>query len=237
MLFDDMNLLKMLKFKVKGSATVEAALIFPLLMFFFVAFVYLTMIHYQNTVLTTESIRAMNRAGAFWMYADTVYGADEEKTIPAAFDTSSSLDELITKDMIKNRSAYRNIDFLRVFFALLGGKKVISKNDNATSYAESRIANIKFKNNIESTDVDRVKGGGYVLWNNIELDVSRSYINPLINSIEKFFGISYAKRKSIVVPARISNQAMFNRDVDLVFDLYYTLSGFIKKNNSEGSKE
>lgn len=218
------------KFKIRGSATVEAALIFPLLMFFFVAFIYLTMIHYQNNVLTTETIRAMNRAGAFWTYANTEYENGGEITIPSPFDTTSSVDKLITVDMIKNRSAYRSIDWLYAFFAILRNKKVISRNDNATTYVESRIANIKFKNKIKSTLVEKVTGGKsfFAFGNEIKIDVSRSYINPLINSINKLFNLSYSDNKLIIVSAQISNQAEFNRNVDLIFDVAYTLSDFIK---------
>ena len=251
------NLIKKIKLsrKRKGSTTVEATLIFPLIMFVMFGIIYLTIIHYQNNVMIAESIRAMNRAGAYWQYIDmgmtekkNLLGDIERKVdyinyddnhIPYPFDSSVPMNGIINIEMIKKRNPYRSIidliaNVLSEPFGIPNRKK-----SNAEQYVNSRIANVKYKSNEESTKVGKVgkyidengkeidggiKNGGYMFFgDDLKINVGRSYINPLANLSKRFFKgndvIDKAMRKDIVVSGVISNQAEFIRNLDTIYDM------------------
>ena len=121
--------------KSKGSFVVEATLIFPLIMFIMFGIIYLTIVHYQNNVMIAESIRAMNRAGAYWQYIDMdKYGKyDSVDFTTPPFDSNMKKEGIINIEMIKNRNAYRTIiDILaeagsKIFNIPIGAKKAFAK--------------------------------------------------------------------------------------------------------------
>lgn len=231
-----------LKSKRKGSATVEAAMIFPLIMFIIFGIIYFTIIHYQNNVMIAESIRAMNRAGAYWQYSDMnhygQYIKYNDDNIPAPFDSTIPSNGIINKEMIKNRNPYRSI--IDLIANTIGQAFGIQnqKNLNSEQYVTSRIANIKFKQYEPDTKVgmkgqyingDKVesgglKNGGFMFFgDDLKINVGRSYINPMINWAKVFMGnnslIENAMKKNIEVSSVISNQAEFIRNLDTVYDM------------------
>ena len=233
-----------IKNKEKGSLTVEAAMIFPLIMFIMFAIIYLTIIHYQNNVMIAESIRAMNRAGAYWQYSDMwvdVANKDikhviyDENHIPVPFDNSIPSDLIINSEMIKNRNPYRTIvdvaseGLSRLFdFEIFSSKK----KKNASAYVNARIANIKFKQYKpdvgEFTNVEEVRGGGFMFFGeDLNVNVGRAYINPMQNLAKAFLPNSFLSKnrleKRIKVSSMISNQAEFIRNIDTVYDIGMSL--------------
>ena len=218
--------------KSKGSFVVEATLIFPLIMFIMFGIIYLTIVHYQNNVMIAESIRAMNRAGAYWQYIDMdKYGKyDSVDFTTPPFDSNMKKEGIINIEMIKNRNAYRTIiDILaeagsKIFNIPIGAKKASAKN-----YVDSRIANIQFKQykpqNKDFTTIEEVKGGGFMFFGeDLNIDIGRAYINPMQNLAKAFFGqdsflSGQFVEKKIKVSSMISNQAEFIRNIDTVYDM------------------
>ncbi len=226
-----------LKSKRKGSATVEAAMIFPLIMFIMFGIIYLTIIHYQNNVMIAESIRAMNRAGAYWQYVDMNKNGEHisysGNNVPTAFDSKIGDTELIKLEMIKKRNAYRTIidilsDEIQFLFDLpLGHKKT-----NTKQYVDARIAGVKFKQFVEKeesaewykgADGEQYSNASMFFGNDLKVDIGRSYINPLIGLSKMFLGsnsvMEKVMKKSITVSGVISNQAEFVRNLDTVYDI------------------
>ena len=223
--------------KRKGSLTVEAAMIFPLIMFVMFAIIYLTIIHYQNNVMIAESIRAMNRAGAYWQYADM----DKEgrvitfsnSDIPAPFDKNIESNKIIGLNMIKKRNAYRTIiDAISGGDISLFGIPVGLKKTNSKEYLEASIAGIKFKQYIEEDDnISWAKDKNEKEYNklsmffgdDLKMNIGRAYINPLIRLSKLFFGsnsvMEKVMKKDIVVSGVISNQSEFIRNLDTVYDI------------------
>ena len=177
-----------LKKKRKGSATVEAALIFPLIMLIMFGIIYLTMIHYQNDVMITESLRAMNRAGAYWQYIDMDKKGKindyNENNIPTAFDSTITKDGIINIEMIKKRNAYRTvIDLASEVLSKILDEPIGKKKNNAKKHVEVRMGNVQFKK--YTTDEDTiigekgVQGGGFMFFgDDLSVNVSKSYQNP-----------------------------------------------------------
>lgn len=231
--------------KSKGSATVEATMIFPLIMFILFGIMYLTIIHYQNNVMIAESIRAMNRAGAYWQYIDMdINGRTIEKIndkIPTSFDSSIPQDGIINIEMIKNRNVYRSLidvlsEGISKFFKISFGMK----KKQTKQYVNSRLANVKFTQYRKSDDViSDIYGQGFMFFgDDLKVDVSRSYINPLLGIAKAFLGennvMNNIMNKKIIVSSVISNQSEFVRNMDTAYEIGLNVYELIKpKNNGE----
>ncbi len=231
--------------KRKGSFTVEATMIFPLIMFVMFGIIYLTIVHYQNNVMIAESIRAMNRAGAYWQYSDMwvdvankeiKYVNYDETHIPVPFDNNIPSDLIINSEMIKARNPYRTIvDVASEGLSRLFSFNIVEskKKNNAKKYVNARIANVKFKqyepSNKEFTTIEDVKGGGFMFFGeDLNINIGRAYINPMQNLANVFFGSNsflsnYYVEKNIKVSSIISNQAEFIRNIDTVYDIGLSL--------------
>lgn len=246
-----MSLIKKLniKSKRKGSATVEAAMIFPLIMFIIFGIIYLTIVHYQNNVMIAESIRAVNRAGSYYQYLDMdVYGKpikSDSNSVPAAFDNSIPKDGIINADMIKNRNPYRTIvDLLSEGISKIFNVSFGMKKNSATRYLKARIKGIKFKqyrnkNNVyegydeDGDKISDVKGSGFILFgDDLYAELDRTYINPLQGLSKSFFGddsiMDSIKHRNIIPSGVISNQAEFVRNLDTIYDIGINAYNLIK---------
>ena len=114
---------------------------------------YLTIIHYQNNVMIAESIRAMNRAGAYWQYIDMgmVQEGDKkkitkidynDKNIPFPFNENITAEGIINFRMIDYRNPYRSlIDIISEAMARVteGEVNISKKKSNAKQYVKSII--------------------------------------------------------------------------------------------------
>ena len=218
--------------KSKGSLTVEAAMIFPLIMFVMFAIIYLTIIHYQNNVMIAESIRAMNRAGAYWQYADMdKFGKkidDTTSNTPAPFDSSIPHNGIINIEMIKKRNAYRTIiDLVSEAVSKVTGNAIGGKKANSKQYVDANISGVQFKQYRDSKNKDvigDVSGEGFMFFGeDLGVEVGRAYINPLLRLSKLFLGsnsvMENAMKKDIKVSSIISNQAEFIRNIDTIYDL------------------
>ena len=231
--------------KVRGSATVEAALIFPLIMFIMFGIIYLTIIHYQNNVMIAESIRAMNRAGAYWQYIDMdekgkFISKNDNNKIPTPFNDTIPADGIINIEMIKNRNEYRTIiDVVADTIASLLNLEKGMKYYNTKEYVLSRLSGVKFKqynkdkdgNRLEAEIEGDVEGGGFILFGkDLSVNIGKSYINPMQN-LAKSFGITILEnkkwKKNIKINSVISNQTEFIRNIDTIYNLGHDLVGFI----------
>lgn len=219
--------------KAKGSFAVEATLIFPLIMFIMFALIYLTIIHYQNNVMIAESIRAMNRAGAYWQYIDmgmvdekNMFGKTEktidyidytDKTIPFPFDDRVPAAGIINFRTIAKRNAYRSlVDVVSEAISKISKDKIqlTKKKANASKYVESRVANVKFKqyepndeNDEVFTNIGAVTGSGFMFFgDDLKVDVGRSYINPMQNLAITFFSQnSFMSQKNVNRDIKVSS--------------------------------
>lgn len=254
------KLIKKLNKKEKGSATVEAAMIFPLIMFVMFGIIYLTIVHYQNNVMIAESIRAMNRAGAYWQYIDMAMVQDGEKkkidyvdydgtNVVFPFDDRVPAEGIINFRTIAKRNAYRTIiDVISEGVSKISDKiQLTKKKSNATKYVKSRIANVKFKqyyndNNNNENEIGNVEGRGFMfVGDDLSIKVGRAYINPIQNLAKVFFNSKdnnnffltkdMIDKKNLLVKSVISNQAEFIRNLDSIYDLGKTVYNIVAPSN------
>lgn len=244
--------------KRRGSATVEATMIFPLIMFIFFGIIYLTIIHYQNNVMIAESIRAMNRAGAYWQYIDMGVVSDNNKKkidyidydayrIPFPFDNQIPAKGIINFRTIDKRNAYRSlIDLISEAVANISNEKIqlTKKKANSVKYVESRLSDVKFKKYTSDKDtvVNNFKGEGFMFFgDDLSVEINRSYNNPFFNlasSLEVDNSIISNNKinRDVKVKSVISNQAEFIRNLDSVYDLGVTIYNIVVPKTSD-SKE
>ena len=83
----------------RGSVTVEAVFVIPIMIFSIFAIIYLSVLLYQNTVTMAEATRSANRIASYWSYIDGYN--------PPALTDGASASELINKDSYTRRSPYR----------------------------------------------------------------------------------------------------------------------------------
>lgn len=237
------------KKKRKGSTALEATMIFPFIMFIFFGIIYFTLVHYQNVAMISESMRAMNRAGAYWQYIDmdaegkhVKYEGDK---IPIPFDNSIEGKRLINPAMLKYRNVYRTIiDVVAEGFSKFFNTPVGDRKYNAKQYVSSRIAGVKFKmyrSENEADVIGNVGGEGFMFVGpDLSIVVHRTYINPL-HGLSTFFlgennpfGNKDGKLgKEITVKSIISNQSEFIRNLDAVYDIGSKTYNLIEYNKNK----
>ena len=235
-----------IKNKEKGSLTVEAAMIFPLIMFIMFAIIYLTIIHYQNNVMIAESIRAMNRAGAYYQYIDMDgygnYGKPENSGLVNSlpFDSDVPAEGIIDIDMIKNRNVYRTVvdifaesnivgETVAKISSIFFNVPIGAKRENARRYVNARVSGVKFKQYIENEkEIDQVEDKSFMfLAGVLSAKYGRQYINPLQGLSRMYLGdngiMENIKSKDIETQSIISNQSEFIRNLDTVYDIGLSL--------------
>ena len=241
-----LKLIKKLNIKRKGSLTVEAAMIFPLIMFILFGIIYLTIVHYQNNVMISESLRAMNRAGAYYQYIDMDgfgnYGKSDTNGLVNSlpFDNDIPAEGIINIDMIKNRNVYRTVidifaentaigEAVSKFFSMFFNMPIGAKRENAKQFVNSKIAGIKFKQYVKKeAQAEKVEDKSFMFLAGIlSVELERQYINPLQGLSTVFLGdegiMEDIKYKKIKVDSIISNQAEFIRNLDTVYDIGISL--------------
>ena len=88
------------------------------------------------------------------------------------------------------------------------------------------MAGVKFKQYTSdlNNELSEVTGNGFMFFgDDLKIDISKSYINPLLNLSKSLFGndsvMEKAMHKNIKVSSVISNQTEFIRNIDTVYDL------------------
>ena len=208
------------KYKHPGMFTMEATLIFPLIFFILFGFLYLSVILYQNAVMTAESLRAMNRAGAYYQYLE-----DEN---PKAFNESIVAKDLITVEDLKNRNKFRSIfDFLGNELCVFLGSTPKKRVESATKYVKARQMNLGFDLFAKSKEnngakVAQVERDDHLFFGDaLRVDITKSYINPLKKQVDRGLGLfmdEFAESK-VVLTSVINKQSEFVRDVDAILEL------------------
>lgn len=187
-----------------GMLTVEATLIFPIIILTVFGVLYLSVLLYQNTVATAEATRAADRAAAYWRYL----AVDDPPSLTAGTPASA----LIDKFSYTARSPYR---FITETAAGLGGRRL----DNARRYAKACVAGVAFSAYADSAgeQVDVSVRYGF-LSSYLDVTVKKRYLNPL-GSLMARLGIGPSQQYESTASAVITNPTEFIRNVDLLWEI------------------
>lgn len=227
------------KYKHSGMLTVEATFIFPLIFFILFGIIYLSIILYQNAVMTAESLRALNRAGAYYQYL-------EGENNPKAFDYTIDAKDLITVEDLKERSRYRSLfDFLPEIVCDIFGTTKTKRVEQAKIFVKSRQSNLGFdilseqkENN--GASVEEVKRDDHLFFGDaIRADITKNFINPLSKSVDNGLNLDMDKfaENKVIVSSVINKNSEFVRDIDAIYELANKYVDWTNDEESEESEE
>lgn len=190
-----------IKKQIKGSTTVEAALIFPLIFIALIFIFYMGILQFQNISSIAASMEAANYISSNWRYLDS----QSEKPKNA-------------EDII-NSEYYKNKHIWDVYGDTI--ERVIeskSKIDVANQVAADKIGVVPsyFEKGKQSTyDMVHVNNGFLV--NTVEVSVDKTYFNPLM----RFTRIGQITTKeeynfNAKAVSTITNPTEFIRNLDFI---------------------
>ena len=190
--------------RARGSVTVEAVFVIPIMIFSIFAIIYLSVLLYQNTVTMAEATRSANRIASYWSYIDGYN--------PPALTDGTSASELINKDSYTRRSPYR---FIVETLATLGGLRM----QNGRQYAETQVEGIPFEAYTDGSGAHTQVEARYgFLSSYIEVSFEKHYINPLGTLLARI-GVGEKQDYSAKATALITNPTEFIRNVDILWDV------------------
>lgn len=166
----------------RGSLSVEAALVFPLLFMGLLALIYISILYYQNVAASAAVMQAANRVAGSWNH---LAAAD-----PAPLAESEEAADLLQASDFRGHNPYRHL------FDISAGKRL----ENGTAYAVRKLEAIADINaNIGREDAVQVRKAGLWLAPYIEVELDRSYFNPLGRWMER---VGIGGRQQAVVRSR-----------------------------------
>lgn len=190
--------------RARGSMTVEAVFVIPIMIFSIFSIIYLSVLLYQNTVAMAEATRSANRIASYWSYIDV--------SNPPALTEGTSAADLINKDSYTRRSPYR---FIVETLATLGGKRM----SNGNQYAKTRVEGIPFEAYTDGSGAHTNVEASYdFLSSYIEVSFEKHYINPLGTLLARI-GVGEKQDYSAKATALITNPTEFIRNVDILWDV------------------
>ena len=191
----------------RGSFTVEAALVIPVMIFSIFAVIYLSIVHYQNIITIGEATRAANRVASYWSYI----GGDT----PSSLQDKVNAAELITEADYEGRSPYRFIAETTSTWA--GG--IGKRKANAETFTGAKIRAIPFHK------YEAVAGNSAVMGTEVSLlssyvtvTVGKQYVNPL-GKLLVMLGVKESQDYQSTARSLITSPTEFIRNIDMIFEV------------------
>ena len=198
----------------RGSLTVEAVILFPIIFICLYAIIYLSILLYENSVASAEATRAANRAASYWSFIDN-------SGCTALQTGEVSAESLITPLNYYSRSPYRF-----VFETIDTISNSSKRQENTRRYAYSVINGIQFNkyqdnpsaggNNAAPGVTVSVTHG--FLTSYVSVEVQRHYLNPL-GSFLMPVGVKEKQDYTAKAQSVITNPSEFIRNYDLIYDI------------------
>lgn len=189
-----------MKKKLKGSMTVEMAIVFPIIFFVILGVLELCITQYQNVITTTAVIQSAAKGAAYW---DRLGGEEAWDFKLANADEPTG--KMVNTDY-SDHDPYSNI---------IDTKKD-KKISNIQKYAAWLLGqNINLQNS--TTENLSVKKGG-LIFKYIEVSVTKKYDRPL-DALLVGYGFTSSAEKVITAKAPLNTPTGFIRDVTFIYDL------------------
>ncbi len=185
--------------KLRGSMTVELAIILPVILIVIVGVLRTCMTHYQRVMISTAAMQAAARGAAYW----DVIGANGVEL------------ESVPNPDYKHHDPYRylldghraaKLENIRAYTAnLIGSRGEGDYGDNAKlmSGASSKIT---------------VEKKGLILTKRVSVSVTRPANNPIAPLLERL-GIHVPTSITITAEAPLNTPAEFIRNISFIYDL------------------
>lgn len=182
----------------KGSMTVEASLIFPIIFLAVIALIYITVFLYEQAYVKSIADRAAQRGAAIWKNPKS--------------DMYLSLVEL--DDFKENDPYWRLVDLNKD-----------TKEDKIEAYIEGSLSQYSIlqsrdkKGAMNTTDIEvSAKVKNYIVYKKLTVNVKKNFKLPIGNALS-IFGIDNTVEISAKSEALINEPAEFIRSTDLAIDV------------------
>lgn len=187
---------------MRGSMTVEMAIVFPVIFFVILGMLDFCITQYQNVVTATAVIQSAAKGAAYW---DRLSG-------DKAWDF-----QLANADQTECSGKMANMDYSdHDPYCYLVDTKKENKIANIEKYASWLLGqNINLQNS--TTKNLTVTKGGLIL-KYIEVSVTKKYDNPL-DALLAGYGFKKDAEKVITAKAPLNTPAEFIRDVSFIYDM------------------
>jgi len=201
-----------IKKRSKGSSTVEAALIFPLIFIIIVFIIYIGILQFQNISSIAASMDAANYIAYNWRFLDNG-NSDPENA-----------DEMIDK------SYYEERDIINVYADSIVDILNInnSKKDKAQEIAEHKIGVVP--SYFSKSMPINVEKKGNIFLSSIEVQIDKRYFNPF-SKITGLIGFNTSEEYKYNAKATsvITSPSEFMRNIDFI--------DYIIESNSQGKEQ
>lgn len=182
----------------KGMFTLELTILFPIIFGVILIIMYLSVVHYQNIVLSSAAMQSANRISANWQYL----GSDT----PSILRDGSARD-MVRKEDFVHSNPYRNF--------MVGGKR----KENAQRYANQLVnSSPGFYSNGQDAAVTVNKVTENLFNTYIEVTVTKGYSNPFGNIYEKL-GFERKNEEKMRATAPLVDKTEFIRNIRFIEDL------------------
>lgn len=191
----------MYKNSQRGSTTVEAALILPVIFLGIIAILYISIIHYQNIATSAAVMRSANRISVNWQHID------EES--PTVLNETNEAELMLSKENFAVHDPYRFI---------IDGKKG-KREENGRKYALRLAGEVpKFYTNQSDNKEMQVNKTGNFFIHYIEVSTNKSYTNPLGGALESF-GVGAGSKDDIKAKTVLTSSTEFIRNIGFINEL------------------
>ena len=185
--------------KVKGSFTVELAIIFPIIMLVVLGMMHLSISHYQNICVSVSAMQAAARGAAYW---DVLGGSG------AVWDFQANVES--------SAGNIRNVDYTHHDpYRYLLDTNQANKTTNIASYADWLMGSYLKENGAGKA---AVKKDGNILKKYVSVTVEKKELNPM-RTILRNLGIHVPNDKSITASAPLNTPTEFIRNASFLYDI------------------
>lgn len=203
--------------KRKGSITVEAALIMPVILGCIFLLYSLAMVQYGNIVTRTEAMRVANRVAMNW----NIIGGKENNILtedlkPVSYKGETAIEGSKTGSNAISSVTYEEHDPYRFFLELFTAGS--QKQKNVSNYLTARMADISEQEamlDFESTNSLSNDKGYHIFNRYVNVTINNTYNNPIIGVLEQM-GFEQDRKYSVTVKAKLTEPADFVRNISYI---------------------
>lgn len=192
--------------KCKGSFTVEAAILFPVVFFILLAFIYLGIMHYQNISTGLALIDSANAGTSGWAFIG--------KNNPGYFSASKG------ENMVTENDYYKATPYDSLLENTGLGSARAKKESNIKAYALKKISGMDisdFSEDVDSGDIT-IAYSGNIFMRKISVCATKNFLNPMGNMME-FLGVSGRDERTMHASSTVSDPPDFIRLMDQIWEV------------------
>ena len=180
----------------KGSFTVEAALVLPIVFLTFFAIIIVSIVHYQNVVTSAAVMQSATEIASAWEYLGDGASVLTNNSTPSG--------------QLSDNDPYR----------FIFDSKNAARSSNARDYVYGLATGIPINDYSDTLDIGAISVNktGNILFSYIEVSVKKSYTNPFGNLLSSL-GVGAQFDSTRTASAILTNPTEFIRNIDFLVEV------------------